>query len=323
MSTERRLPADDLLLRTAARRTAWQIVGAITVVVIVAGVIALLIVTSVHHRDGPGQHDLGPDHDDDLILTTLLIAGGVAIGVAGLASFLIARRAVVPLGTAMSLQRRFVADAGHELRTPLTVLHTRAQLIARRMADDDPARPAVEQLLDDSRVLGQIIDDLLTSAQLAADPTSGERVELGLIVDRVVTSLRVLGTERRVELAVHHLPGTSIVRGSSTALRRAITALVDNGLEHAPSEGHVVVTTARDGDDVVITVIDDGPGLGDEDPGRLVERFARGSRTAPGRRSFGLGLSLVQEIARSHGGSFTLADRPAGGAVATLRIPAG
>ena len=82
-----------------------------------------------------------------------------------------------------------------------------------------------------------------------------------------------------------------------------------------------MVETVEAGTDVVLTVADSGTGIGHDDPDRLVERFARGSENSAGRRRFGLGLALVQEIARSHGGVFTLSDGPEIGAVATLRIP--
>src|SRR6185312_7428485 len=97
--------------------------------------------------------------------------GLVGIVAAAVAGAFLGRRAVRPLARALSLQRRFVADASHELRTPLAVLHTRAELIRRRLdraspARDDRLRADVVQLAADTRALGEVVEDLLLSAEL-------------------------------------------------------------------------------------------------------------------------------------------------------------
>ncbi len=300
------------------------------IVVIVAGLV-LALRPILHgdragHFDGIGYEDGGfdPGDDDALLRDAIIIAAIVGIVIAGLLGFLIARRAVAPLGEALALQRRFVADAGHELRTPLTVLHTRAQLLARRLSPADPARPVVDQLLDDSRVLGEIVDEMLESAALGGDPRRGEPLSSAELVQEAAASMQVLAGAAGVSLTVQ-TPVELQIRGSRTALRRALTALVDNALSHTPAGGTVVIATVAAGDRVLITVTDDGEGLPDEDAERLTERFARGQASATrvgGGRRFGLGLSLVREVATAHGGTFTLAGRPGAGVRATIDLPA-
>ena len=151
---------------------------------------------------------------------------------------------MAPLGEALALQRRFVADAGHELRTPLTVLHTRAQLLARRLSPADPARPVVDQLLDDSRVLGEIVDEMLESAALGGDPRRGEPLSSAELVQEAAASMQVLAdAARSLAAGVRRLASVQ-VRGSRTALRRALTALVDNALSHTPAGGNVVIAAS-------------------------------------------------------------------------------
>jgi signal transduction histidine kinase len=323
---------DSDLVRDAARRVGWQIAIACALVVVVVAVLAFVLGPLLHpsrppHLDGDGAGNGeggGGDDNDALIRDALLIAGIVGIVIAGLVGFYAARRAVAPLGEALALQRRFVADAGHELRTPLTVLHTRAQLLARRMDPDDPKRPMVDQLLDDSRVLGEIVDEMLESAALAADPSRGELLDPGALSAEVALSMRVLATGAGVTLTSTP-SGHQQVRGSRSALRRALTALVDNSLSHTPSGGQVLMMTADRGDRVLITVTDDGGGLAGDDADRLTERFARGLGSGGGvggGRRFGLGLSLVREVATAHGGTFTLTDGARGGAIATIELPA-
>lgn len=316
---------DAALLRSAVRRVAWQISAACAVVVIVVALLALSI-TQVRHGGRPTgpRPETGDDDIDSLLRETLLIAGVVGIAIAGLVGFLVARRAVAPLGEALALQRRFVADAGHELRTPLTVLHTRAQLVARKMAPDDPSRPAVDQLLSDSRALGEIVDEMLESAALAADPRRGEPLDVAEVAGEVVASMQVLAAGAGVSLVLTS-SGDRQIRGSRTALRRAITALVDNALSHTPDGGQVAVVAEASGERVLMAVADTGGGLGGDDATRLTERFARG-QAAPsgvgGGRRFGLGLSLVREVAAAHGGTFTLVEAPTGGVRAVIELPA-
>ncbi len=311
---------DAELLRATARRIGWQLAAACAVAVALVALTTLVLGTALHHGRGrPGE----PRDFDDILRITLLVGGVIGIGVAGLVGFVVARRAVEPLGDALARQRRFVADAGHELRTPLTALHTRAQLVARRMAVDDPYRPVMDQLLDDSRVLGEIVDELLASAQLASDPAFGEPVEVAELVAEVIAEMAVLADGRGVDLRAAPI-APAFVNGSRTALRRALTALVDNALGHTRSGGHIVVAVTPGSAIIGLTVTDDGEGIAGGDPDRLTERFARGaspSGTSAGRR-FGLGLSLVSEVARSHGGEFRLVPAPSGqGAQAVLTLP--
>ncbi|HEY7813606.1 MAG TPA: histidine kinase dimerization/phospho-acceptor domain-containing protein, partial [Nakamurella sp.] len=257
---------DQELLRSATRRMAWQLAAASAIVVILAALATLALSPVLGHgRDG---RDGGPDRDDEVLRTTLLVAGGFGVVIAGGVGFLIARRAVAPLGDALARQRRFVADAGHELRTPLTVLSTRAQLIARRMPPDDPALPAMRQLLDDSRVLGEIVDELLASAQLTVDPGRGEPVDVRQLMQEVAGSMGMLADQHHVHLTVT-VPVDARVNGSRVALRRALTALVDNAIGHTPADGFIDLAATVAGDRVVLSVTDTGEGLAGLDPAEL------------------------------------------------------
>jgi signal transduction histidine kinase len=243
---------------------------------------------------------------------------------------LLTRRSIRLLAEALALQRRFVADASHELRAPLTVLHTRIQLLARRF-DDADARQTKEQidaLASDTRVLGEVIEDLLASASMTSDNAPQERVDLAKVVQAVRESMAQHAETAGVNLVVEANGPTPVggyvVLGSGSALRRAITSLIDNALAHERRGGTIAVALRRDHDHVLIDVRDDGVGI---DPGAietLFNRFSHGNtHTAAGDRPrYGIGLALVREIAHAHRGHITVAQTPGGGATFTLTIPA-
>jgi signal transduction histidine kinase len=160
---------------------------------------------------------------------------------------------------------------------------------------------------------------------LAADPretAADELVKLPMVVAEAVESARPLAQERGVRLSVGVVAEPPPVAGGRAALRRAVTALLDNAIRHAA--GEVRVSTSSAGGDVLVDVADDGPGVAPEMASTLFTRFAT-SRAAddPGvRRRYGLGLALVSDIAARHGGSVSVLQDGQPGATMRIRLPA-
>jgi len=264
----------------------------------------------------------------------LLLSLGIAELAGILASVavvvLLTRRSIRPLADALALQRRFVADASHELRAPLTVLHTRIQLLGRRFDDGDVqrAREQVDALTSDTRVLGEVIEDLLASASMTSDRAPQDRVELSTVVHAVSESMaqhcETAGVNLVVEMNGSQSAGDVVVLGSGSALRRAITSLIDNALAHEHPGGTIAVAVRRHHDDVIIDVRDDGVGIDPVAMGTMFDRFAHGhAHTASGDRPrHAIGLALVREIACAHGGHVSVAQTQGGGATFTLTLPA-
>lgn len=245
---------------------------------------------------------------------------------------LFTRRSVGPLAQALALQRRFVADASHELRAPLTLLHTRSQLLASRLRSGDlrAATTDAEALVGDTRALAGIVDDLLASATMAAgrDRDRTDRVDMGRLGQSVCAAVepyaRTLGVTVTHPGGLDPRSGELEVTGSEAALRRALTALLDNALAHQNSGGTVELKIRRDGDRVVVAVIDNGVGIDRKAMVTLFDRFSRGSAhtNRGGRQSYGIGLSLVREIVEAHGGQIVVTSAPGRGANFTISLPA-
>jgi signal transduction histidine kinase len=275
--------------------------------------------------------DLGPyDSGRSRLLLALGVAELTGIVASVAVVVLLTRRSIRPLAAALALQRRFVADASHELRAPLTVLHTRVQLLARRFDDGDTAqtKEQIDALAADTRALGEVIEDLLASASMTADDARRDHIDLATVVHAVRESMFQLAADAGVSLVVER-DGVGptkdlVVLGSASAIRRAITSLVDNALAHEHPGGTIAIAIRRHDDEVHIDVRDDGVGIDPLDMDTLFTRFSHGrAHTATGdRQRYGIGLALVREIAHAHRGEITVAQTPGGGATFTLTVPA-
>ncbi|MGA5300122.1 sensor histidine kinase [Nucisporomicrobium flavum] len=252
---------------------------------------------------------------------TLAAAAGLLGSV--LTGVFVGRRAVAPLVEALARQRRFVADASHELRTPIAQIHTRAQMLARRATRAEPAteRRDLDRLVELTRRLGEIVDELLLSARLAAVPADrlpGIPVDLTAVAAGAVAAELDRAAERGQELTLTVPDGPVLVTGIESALRRVIGELLANALTHLPRGGRVTVTVSDPGCAEVL-VADNGAGFDPADADRIFDRFHRGD--GAGERRFGLGLALLREVVTSHGGTITAQGRPGAGATFTVRLP--
>jgi signal transduction histidine kinase len=262
--------------------------------------------------------------EESRLIRSALLAGSGGILLAGGVGLIAGRRAVRPLAAALDLQRQFVADASHELRTPLAVVSTRAQMVQRHLSPHlTPAhRLEVDQLVEDTHAMGEIVSDLLLSAQLEHTPIATETVDLNALAAEVVRSLTAYAADQSVGLMVDVVPAADVrVLGVRTSLRRATLALVDNAIAHSPPGGEVRVTVEATADGARLTVVDHGRGVAADDLDRITRRFARSRPEQNGGRRVGLGLALVSQIVRSHHGRLLVDDTPGGGATFTISLP--
>jgi signal transduction histidine kinase len=178
----------------------------------------------------------------------------------------------------------------------------------------------VDGIVADTRRLTDILEDLLLAAD-TREPLPLVAVDLGQLAVHAVSSARAEAEARKVQLELRRDPDVVLEAGSATALTRALTALVDNALSHARLRVRLAVTRTEDA--VVVSVQDDGPGIPMEVVPRLFTRFASDradSAAETGRRHYGLGLSLVSEVALRHGGRVTAVDRTGSSTGAELRL---
>ncbi|WP_372497423.1 HAMP domain-containing sensor histidine kinase, partial [Streptomyces muensis] len=209
-------------------------------------------------------------------------------------------------------QRRLVQDAGHELRTPLTSLRTNISLL-RRIDELPPAtrEELVADLSQEARELTDLVNELVDLAAGQSDTEPTQRVDLADIAEDVAGLAR-RRTGRRI---VVRASGDTTTEGRPGMLQRAVTNLVENAAKFdrdglGPIEINVA-GPARPGT-VRVEILDRGPGIAEDDLIRVFDRFYRAAdaRSLPGS---GLGLSIVREVALSHGGAPFAFRREGGG----------
>lgn len=254
------------------------------------------------------------------VVTSILLSAAVGVLLAGVVAAWLASRAVRPMAESLTRQRRFVADASHELRTPLTHLSMRVQLLSRRATKGAIGAEELAPVVADTHVLAEILDDLLAASDTRAQLR--EPTDIGALVRDACAAVAPFASDRGIAL-ITTAPDSITAPAVPLALRRAITALVDNAVDHAESSVAVTVTAGRRS--VHIAVTDDGPGIAKDLMPQVFERFSGGRAPDPdGRRHFGIGLALVADVAAAHGGSVEVEHRDDGqsGTTFTLTLSA-
>ncbi|MFC8090319.1 sensor histidine kinase [Streptomyces sp. NPDC057301] len=216
------------------------------------------------------------------------------------------------LDTLIASQRIFVADASHQLRTPLTALRLSLDNIADGV-DDEFVKEDVEQATAEVVRMSRLVNGLLVLARAEAKVTAAEPLALWDIVQERLAVWRPAADERGVTIALRgSADGRLLVLTSPGHMEQVLDNVLSNALEVSPDGGTITVRVEPRGDEVVLSVDDEGPGMPDTDKSRAFDRFWRG-RGLTGRAGSGLGLSVVKQLVTDDGGTVALGDAPGGG----------
>ena len=254
------------------------------------------------------------------------------------------------LQTTENARRRFVSDASHELKTPLAAIRLLTDSILQtENIDRETAREFVTDIGQEAERLSRITEDLLRLTRLDSNVLERPVVVDALpVLEQVMRMMSLVAQEKGTELT-YRAEGACTVLATRDEIHQIIYNLTDNAVKYTPSGSTVQVSLFREGDQVVLTVEDNGagipeaavqvrlekrggqvvltvedrgPGIPEEDLPRIFERFYRvdkaRSRAAGGT---GLGLAIVRDTVEKRGGTVEAANRPGGGAVFTVRWP--
>ncbi len=226
------------------------------------------------------------------------------------------------LDEAFAQQVRFTSDASHELRTPLALMISEAQTTLARERGAAEYRESLEHCLDSAQRMRGLVAALLELARLDADAekTERERLDLAAVTAEHARRLEPLAREAgcRIETELH----PAIVLGSEARIASIVGNLLSNAIHHNRPGGRVLVRVSAAGDEAVLEVEDDGPGI---PPDALPHVFERFFRTDPSRTKSsggaGLGLAICRSAAAAEGGAVEVRSEPGKGSVFTARLP--
>lgn len=235
-----------------------------------------------------------------VVIATVIIAVGLIIVWAGVRA---ERRA-------SRLKSDFIANVSHELKTPLSLIRMFGEMVATgRHKGEGAAREYGAIITRESERLSHLIDNVLDFARLERGKASYDFAEGDLrdVVERALDVCRYRLEKERMRLRTDFDDGLPLVRMDENAMTLVVLNLVDNAIKYAAEGGEVEVHLGRSPGGVVLSVRDWGPGIVPEDQRRIFERFYR-ARAARDRnvRGSGIGLALVEHIARAHGGRVTV-----------------
>ena len=198
----------------------------------------------------------------------------------------------------------------HDLKTPLTRIKARLELAAMRDADADELHASIEATTEELNNLLRLINAMLELARVGATTSeSFTAVDIAAVVDEVIDLYRPVAEDKGIEFRVGLT--SSHVRGNRMLIGQAIANIVDNAVKYTPAGGIVTIETIAEGNRAGVSIADTGPGIPPDERDRALTRFVRleASRSTPGA---GLGLSLVQTIARVHRGILRLSSDEGG-----------
>ncbi|HEU5287872.1 MAG TPA: HAMP domain-containing sensor histidine kinase [Candidatus Limnocylindria bacterium] len=215
-------------------------------------------------------------------------------------------------------RRRLLADVTHELRTPLTVVQGNIEALIDGVRPADQAH--LEALLEETRVLSRLIDDLRTVslAEAGALALHPEPTDVGALVRDAVSSFDAAAATKGIRLGVSQDDAGS-ASIDPLRVREILTNLIANALRYTPPEGSIDVRATGDAGTVTVTVTDTGPGIAADVLPHVFDRFTR-SPESPGA---GLGLAIAKSLVTAHGGTIEAQSPPGQGTVIRFTLPRG
>ena len=219
---------------------------------------------------------------------------------------------------------KYVQNLAHEMKSPLTAVIGAAEILEGDPPADDRHRFAAS-IGEQSRRLQTIIDRMLMLARLEQlqSPEGSVAVDLKKLLKTSIEARRPQLDARRLDCQLSADAAPAEARGDAFLLQQAILNLLDNAIDFGP-EGSTIEIAISAADGIAeISIRDHGSGAPDYALPQLFDRFYSLPRPATGRKSTGLGLALVREVARLHGGEAGFENHPEGGGVGWLRVPAG
>jgi|GEM_PF-3122260 len=222
-------------------------------------------------------------------------------------------------------RKELLVTVSHELRTPMTSISGFAEALRDGIVKDEERKHRYYQIIAaESARLTRLINDLFDVSKLETGQLELRMQAMAVApwLSDFAEAQRPLaeGAGLRLDLEINPAAQPARVYGDRDRLDQVLTNLVGNALRFAPPESSVVIGARAEGDDLVVTVADQGPGLKPDEAGRVFDRFFQGQEKGQGHKGAGLGLAIVRSLVEAHGGSVGVDSAPGAGATFWVRL---
>lgn len=236
-------------------------------------------------------------------------------------SWFFTKRMIMPLEENQKKQTQFIASASHELRTPLAVILSCTE--ALKKADPNQAQQFQDSICSESRRMSHLINEmlLLANSDCHAWTMHFSEVELDTLLLDIYEKYTPLAAQKNIRLKINLQEGSiSPIKGDQERLEQVLSILISNALDYTPYGGYILLKLEAHEKEIAIHVIDNGPGIPDEQKKKIFERFYRTDAARHERGHFGLGLCVAKEIITLHKGKLYAADSKNGGSDFVLTL---
>lgn len=240
------------------------------------------------------------------LILIFVVIGLISVVLAFISSYFLASRALVPVKEAWEKEKAFVADASHELRTPLAVIRTNMEIV---MDNENESVRSQRNWLGNVQYeymkMSKLVDDLLFLAREDNKDrvVSSSAINLSEIVSQACNGFEPIAAEKEIDLLVKVQKGI-VIPGDDIKMNRLICILIDNAIKYTKASGSIEVSCYSSDKHAVITVVDTGIGIPEEDISKIFQRFYRADKSRNSEtEGTGLGLSIADSIVKQFNGT--------------------
>ena len=232
---------------------------------------------------------------------------------------------VIKVQDSMKSQKDFVANVSHEFKTPLTSIQGFSQaLLDGTINKKNDSRRAAKIILDETERLNFLVNDLLTLARLDAGTVVLEKspIDVNQLIRNILEKFQFQISSAELEIE-KDLVNPLIISVDGEKISQVINNLIDNAIKFSPKGGRIRISSLSDGSFGIVSIKDFGPGISDEDQGRIFERFYQTDKSRKGGqgRGVGLGLAIAKQIVNAHGGTIVVESRLGFGSTFMVKLP--
>ncbi len=204
------------------------------------------------------------------------------------------------------MRKEFVADISHEFRAPLTSIKGFLELFIEEDLNEKEIKKYAKIMYSDTNYLEHLVKDLLTLGRLDSEntPLKLEKIDLEKIINQTINSLKTKFHKKNIKIIKRIPDRLPFIRAEKMSIKRVIINLLENAITYSPENSNIIVKVSIILDELKISIIDEGPGIPEDKLENIWNRFYKidKARTRKEKKGSGLGLSIVKNIIKQHGG---------------------